>query len=94
MKAPLSSTFWSAAISWSRSDNQKDRWPLVGAGPPDGLSGDSGQEAVSLCPASFCSPRVNLPFTPGISQLPTFAFQPPMLKRTFLCVCASSGSFS
>ena len=44
MKPPLSSTFWSAAISWSRSDNQKDRWPLVGAGPPDGLSGDSGQE--------------------------------------------------
>lgn len=44
MKAPLSSAFWSAAISGSRSNNQKDRWPLVGAGPPAGHSGESGQE--------------------------------------------------
>ena len=37
---------------------------------------------VSLCPASFCTPRPNLPVTPGVSWLPTFAFQSPMIKRT------------
>ena len=33
----------------------------------------SWQNSVNLCPASFCSPRPNLPVTPGISRLPTFA---------------------
>ena len=33
------------------------------------------QNSDSLCPASFCTPRPNLPVTPGISLLPTFAFQ-------------------
>ena len=28
---------------------------------------------VSLCSASFCTPRANLPVTPGVSSLPTFA---------------------
>ena len=36
--------------------------------------------SVSLCPASFCIPRPNLPVTPGISWLPTFAFQFPMMN--------------
>ena len=36
-----------------------------------------GKTLVSLCPASFCTPRPNLPVTPGISWLPTFAFQSP-----------------
>ena len=40
-------------------------------------------KTVSLCPASFCTPRPNLPVTPGISWLPTFVFQSPMMKRTF-----------
>ena len=31
----------------------------------------SWQNSVSLCPASFCTPRPNLPVTPGISWLPT-----------------------
>ena len=35
----------------------------------------SWQNSVRLCPASFCTPRPNLPVTPGISWLPTFAFQ-------------------
>ena len=39
-----------------------------------------GKTLVSLCPASFCTPRPNLP---GISWLPTFAFQSSMIKRTF-----------
>ena len=42
--------------------------------------------SVSLCPASFCTPKPNLPITPGISWLPTFAFQSPKMKSTFLCV--------
>ena len=42
----------------------------------------SWQSSISLCPASFCTPRPNLPVTPGISWLPTFAFQSPIMKRT------------
>ena len=42
----------------------------------------SWQTSVSLCPASFCTPRPNLSVTPGISWLPSFAFQSPMMKRT------------
>ena len=42
----------------------------------------SWQNSVSLCPASFCTPRPNLPVTPGVSWLPTFAFQSPIMKRT------------
>ena len=42
----------------------------------------SWQNSVSLCPASFCTPRPNLPAIPGISWLPTFAFQFPIMKRT------------
>ena len=36
---------------------------------------------VSLCSASFCIPRPNMPVTPGISWLPIFAFQSPVVKR-------------
>ena len=42
----------------------------------------SWQNSISLCPASFCTPRPNLPVTPGVSWLPTFAFQFPIMKRT------------
>ena len=42
----------------------------------------SWQNSVSLCPASFYTTRANLPIIPGISWFPTFAFQPPMMKRT------------
>ena len=38
-------------------------------------SGRSLGKTVSLCPASFCTARPNLPVTPGVSWLPTFAFQ-------------------
>ena len=47
--------------------------------------------SVSLCPASFCSPRPNLPVTPGVSWLPTFAFQSPVMKRTSLWVLVLEG---
>ena len=42
----------------------------------------SWQNSVTLCPVSFCTPRANLPVTPGISWPSTFAFQSPIMKRT------------
>ena len=42
----------------------------------------SWQNSIGLCPASFHIPRPNLPVTPGVSWLPTFAFQSPIMKRT------------
>ena len=51
------------------------------------------QNSISLCPASFCTPRPNLPVTPGVSWLPTFAFQSPIMRRTsFLGVSSLSGA--
>ena len=41
-----------------------------------------GKTLISLCPASFCTLRPYLPVTPGVSWLPTFAFQSPIMKRT------------
>ena len=46
-------------------------WPVCSLG-----------RTVSLCPASFCTPKPTLPVTPDISWLPTFAFQSPMMQRT------------
>ena len=37
-------------------------------------------KTINLCPASFCTPRPNLPVNPGISWLPTFAFRSPIMK--------------
>ena len=51
------------------------------------------QNSISLCPASFCTPRPNLPVTPGISWLPTFAFQPPIMKRTSFLGVSSRKSY-
>ena len=42
----------------------------------------SWHNSISLCPASFHIPRPNLPVTPGVCWLPTFAFQSPIMKRT------------
>jgi len=44
------------------------------------ISAFSWQNCISLCPTLFCTPRPNLPVTPGISWLPTFAFQSPVWK--------------
>ena len=43
------------------------------------------------CPASFRIPRPNLPVTPGVSWLPTFAFQSPIMKRTSFWVLVLEG---
>ena len=51
----------------------------------------SWSNSVSLCPASFCTPRPNWPVTPGISWLPTFAFQSPIMKRTSFGVLVLEG---
>ena len=40
----------------------------------------SWQNSVRLCPASFRTPRPQLTVTPGVSWLPTFASQSPILK--------------
>jgi len=39
-------------------------------------------KTVSLCPASFCTPRPNLPVTPRASGFHTFTFQSTIMKRT------------
>ena len=51
----------------------------------------SWQNSISLCPASFCTPRPNLPVTPGVSWLPTFAFQSPIMKRNLFWVLVLKG---
>ena len=48
------------------------------------LKGLALGKTVRPCPTSFCTPRKNLPVTLGISWLPTFAFQSPVMKRTSL----------
>ena len=56
---------------------------VVGRGCLQWPSVSSWQNSVSLCLASYCTPRSNLPVSSGISWLPTFAFQSPIMKRTF-----------
>ena len=51
----------------------------------------SWQNSISLFPASFCTPRPNFPIIPGISWLPTFAFQSSIMKRTFFGVLVLEG---
>ena len=51
----------------------------------------SWQISVSICPASFCTSRPNLPVTPGVSSLPTFAFQSPIMKRISFWVLVLEG---
>ena len=51
----------------------------------------SWQNSISFCPASFCIPRPNLPVTPGVSWLPTFALQSPIMKRTSFGVLVLEG---
>ena len=48
-------------------------------------------KTLSLCPASFLIPRPNLPVTPGVSWLPSFAFQSPIMKRTSFWVLVLKG---
>ena len=57
-------------------------WPLHSLG-----------KTISLCPASFHIPRPNLPVTPRVSWLPTFAFQSPIMKRTSILGVCSRRSF-
>ena len=51
----------------------------------------SWQNSIILYPASFCTPWQNLPVTPGISSLPTFAFQSPVMERTTFLVLVLEG---
>ena len=54
----------------------------------------SWQKSISLFPASFCTPRPNLPFTPGVSWSPTFASQSLWWKRHLLLVLILEGFVS
>ena len=55
------------------------------------ISAFSWQNSISLCPASVHIPRPNLPVTPGVSWVPTFAFQSPIMKRTTFWVLFLEG---
>ena len=46
----------------------------------------SFDKTVSLCPASFCTPRPSMPVIWVISWLPTFAFQCQMMKGTYIYI--------
>ena len=47
----------------------------------------SWQNSISLCLASFCTPRPNLPVTPGISWLSILHSSSLWWKYIFVCVC-------
>ena len=51
----------------------------------------SWQNFICLCPASFRIPRPNLPVTLGVSWLPTFAFQSPIMKRASFLGVSTKG---
>ena len=53
----------------------------------------SWQNSISLCPASFCTSRPTFPIAPGVSWLPTFAFQSPIMKRTSFLGVSKVNSF-
>ena len=51
----------------------------------------SWQTSISLCSASFCTPRPNLPVTLDVSWPPTLAFQSPIMKRKSFLGVSSRG---
>ena len=53
----------------------------------------SWQNSIRLCPASFCTPRPNLPVTQGVPWLPSFAFQSGIMKRTSFLGVSSKKSY-
>ena len=53
----------------------------------------SWQNSISLCPASFRIPRPNSHVTPGVSWLPTFAFQSPIMKMSYFWGDSSRRSY-
>ena len=52
----------------------------------------SWQNSISLCRDSFCTPRPNLPVTPGVSWLPTLLFA--SLLFTAICKASSDSHFA
>ena len=55
-------------ILWPKfSTGKRQAEDMVGGGGARTIESCSVSSAVSLCPASFCTPRPNLPVTPGIS---------------------------
>ena len=54
----------------------------------------SWPNSFSLCPTSFYIPRPKLPVTPGISSLPPFTFNSPLMKNTSFLGVSSRRSCS
>ena len=50
-----------------------------------------GETLISFCLSSSSTPRPDLPVTPGVSWLPTFAFQSPIMKKTSFWVLVLKG---
>ena len=64
-------------------------WRIPGTAEPGGLPcmgshrvGHDWSDLAAAAAASFRTPRPNLPVIPGVSWLPTFVFQSPIMKRT------------
>ena len=55
---------------------------LIGRGCLLWLVHSLGRTLLAFCPASFCTPTLNLSVIPGVSWLPTFALLSPIMKRT------------
>ena len=55
------------------------------------ISAFSWQNSISLCRASFHISKPNFPVMPSVSWLPTFAFQSPIIKRTYFGVLVLKG---
>ena len=53
----------------------------------------SWQNSISLCCASFCTPRPDVPVILGVSWLLNFAFQSPIKKRTSFLSVSSRKSY-
>ena len=50
-----------------------------------------GKTLLAFALLHFCTPRPNLPVTPGVSWLPNFVFQSPMTNRTSFWVLVLEG---
>ena len=48
----------------------------------------SGQNSISICPASFCTPRPNLPVTPGYLTIDNLSSVGCHSGRGYACVAA------
>ena len=66
---------------------------VVGRGCLLRLVHSLGKTLLALtCFIPYSIPRPNFPVTPGVSWLPTFAFQSPIMERTYILAVSSKRS--